>query len=183
MKYILIITLLLFISSENIFSQDNKVLEGIKSINIKFYVVHPWKKVVGTCNEPKIESLKLTGTKDFPISSSTFTVKCSLLNMKTGDANRDSHMLEVLGFPDYKEIIFSAISTQADKDLNYKFTGELNIKGKTKPINFSAKLTKDNSITLKGNFEILLSEFSVERPALLFVPISDTVKIEVEILL
>jgi hypothetical protein len=177
------LVLLFLLFSENIISQDNKGIEAIKSINIKFYVVHPWKKVVGTCNEPKIESLKLTGSKDFPTPLSPFTVKCTLLNMKTGDANRDSHMLEVLGFPDFKEIIFFVASTQTDKDLNYKFTGDLNIKGKTNPINFLAKLNKDNSYSIKGSFEILLSEFSVERPALLFVPISDTVKIEIEIML
>jgi hypothetical protein len=178
-----IIVILLFLFCGNIFSQDNKALEGIKSISIKFYVTHPWRKVVGICNEPKVESLKLSGNKEIPTISSPFSVKCSLLNMKTGDANRDSHMLEVLGYPETKEVIFSVASTHADKELNYKITGDLNIKGKSKPVVFSAKLIKETIPLVKGSFEILLSDFSVERPALLFVPINDTVKIEVEITL
>lgn len=180
-KNILVILLLLYCG--NLFSQDNKVLEGIKSISIKFYVTHPWKKVVGICNEPRVESLKLTGNKEIPTISSPFFVKCSLLNMKTGDANRDSHMLEVLGYPESKEVVFSVTSTQVDKELNYKISGDLSIKSKSKPVVFIAKLTKESTSLVKGSFEILLSEFSVDRPALLFVPINDIVKVEVEITL
>ena len=183
MKNFYFVILLLLLFSGNLFSQDNKALEGIKSISIKFYVTHPWKNVVGVCNEPKLESLKITGNKEIPTILSPFTVKCNLLNMKTGDSNRDSHMLEVLGYPDTKEIIFSVTSTGVDKDLNYKITGDLNIKGKTKSVNFLAKLSKEANILVKGSFEILLTEFSVDRPALLFVRISDKVKIEVEIVL
>ena len=183
MKKFLVVLLYLLLFSRNLFSQENKALEGIKSISIKFYVVHPWKKVVGVCNEPKVDSLKLTGSKEIPSISSPFLVKCSLQNMKTGDANRDSHMLEVLGYPESKEVVFSVANTQVDKDLNYKITGDLSIKGKSKSVVFSAKLTKETSTMVKGSFEILLSEFSVDRPALLFVPINDTVKIEVEITL
>jgi polyisoprenoid-binding protein YceI len=101
--------------------------------------------------------------------------------MKTGDSNRDSHMLEVLGYPESKEIVFSVTNTQVDKDLNYKISGDLIIKGKSKPIVFLAKLSKEGSFRVNGSFEILLSDYSVERPALLFVPIKDSVRVEVEI--
>lgn len=103
--------------------------------------------------------------------------------MKTGDANRDSHLMEVLGYPESKEIIFSVTSTQADKDMNYKISGDLTIKGKSKPIIFYVKLNKETSFVVNGNFEILLSDFLVERPALLFVPINDKVKVEVNIVI
>lgn len=183
MKYYYLIILLLFIFSETLFSQESKVADGIKYFNIKFYVTHPWKKVTGVCNEPKLESFKLVGSKDIPTISSPFIVKCSLLNMKTGDSNRDSHMLEVLGYPENKEIVFSVTNTQVDKDLNYRISGDLTIKSKSKPIVFLAKLSKEGSLRVNGGFEILLSDYSVERPALLFVPIKDNVKVEVEILL
>jgi hypothetical protein len=181
MKHFYILVVLLFSISETLFSQESKVTDGIKSFNIKFYVTHPWKKVTGVCNEPKLESFKLIGGKDIPTISSPFIVKCSLLNMKTGDSNRDSHMLEVLGYPENKEIVFSVTNTQADKDLNYKISGDLSIKGKSKPIVFLAKLSKEGSFRVNGSFEILLSDYSVERPALLFVPIKDSVRVEVEI--
>jgi hypothetical protein len=183
LKYYIYILLFILLSSQNVFSQENKITDGIKSITLKFYVTHPWKKVTGVCNEPKIESLKITGNKDFPTISSPFLVKCNLLNMKTGDANRDSHLMEVLGYPESKEIIFSVTSTQADKDMNYKISGDLTIKGNSKPIVFYVKLNKETSLVVSGNFDILLSDFLVERPALLFVPINDKVKIEVSIVI
>ncbi len=183
MKQYIYILLIILLFSQNVFSQENKIKDEIKSITLKFYVIHPWKKVTGVCNEPIIESLKISGNKDFPTVSSPFTVKCNLLNMKTGDANRDSHLLEVLGYPESKEIIFSVTSTQADKDMNYKISGDLTIKGKSKPIVFYVKLNKETSLVISGNFEILLSDFLVERPALLFVPINDKVKVEVSIVI
>ncbi len=183
LKQYIYIILFILLFSQKVFSQENKIKDEIKSITLKFYVTHPWKKVTGVCNEPKIESLKISGNKDFPTVSSPFTIKCNLLNMKTGDANRDSHLMEVLGYPESKEIIFSVTSTQADKDMNYKISGDLTIKGKSKPIVFYVKLNKEASIVVNGNFEILLSDFLVERPALLFVPINDKVKVEVNIVI
>ena len=178
MKYLFLI--FYFLSINTLFSQEST---KFISINLNFYVSHPWKKVIGTCNSIKIEKSKFILNAGTYIFSTPYNISCPLLNMKTGDTNRDSHMLEVLGYPESKEIIFNVLKVKPVSEKKYSLDSEISIKFTKK--NFLINVIEDPQKPgrLFGEFEILLSDFSVERPSLLFIPIEDKVRITFELIL
>ena len=172
---ILLITLVI---SNQVFTQENSKLTDI---SLKFFVTHPWKKVEGTCKEIKLDRSKITQSGNLFNLALPYNLSCPLINMKTGDTNRDSHMLEVLGYPNSKEITLNITKMKSLPDRKYSLEGELTINSNKKALILIVDEDSSKLGKFSGKFEILLSEFKVERPSLLFVPIDDKVKIEFEV--
>ena len=72
--------------------------------------------------------------------------------------------LEVFTYPD---VVFVS-SKITIKGENAFIDGKLTLHGITKEINTEAKLSLDNGFIASGTFSILLSDFGIERPSLLF---------------
>jgi len=61
---------------------------------------------------------------------------------------------------------------------NYQITGNLTIKGVTKKINTTASIRKfKNQLELIANFSVMLSDFEVRIPKIVFKKIDEEVKI------
>tara|TARA_B100000902_G_scaffold389952_1_gene438034 strand:+ start:1261 stop:1893 length:633 start_codon:yes stop_codon:yes gene_type:complete len=61
---------------------------------------------------------------------------------------------------------------------NYQITGNLTIKGVTKEINTTALIRKEkNKVELMSNFSVMLSDFGVKIPKIVFKKIDEEVKI------
>lgn len=180
-QYKLILIILLSLSlNQTINSQESTKLINV---NLKFYVTHPWKKVVGTCNDLKIDRNKISQNGPVFNISTPYNISCPLLKMKTGDSNRDSHMIEVLGFPSTKEISFNITKVKPNGDKKYLMDVDLTINSIKKMIQINVTEDSTKQGRIFGDFEVLLSDYSVERPSLLFVPIENKVKLEFEIFL
>jgi len=99
--------------------------------------------------------------------------------MDTGNQNRDSHMLEVLGYPTYKEILVEINPVKIQE--NTTFEGWITIKGIRKPIKSIASIEKQNNLYIvKGKANIVLTEFQIERPSLLGLAVEDLVEVNYE---
>ena len=60
----------------------------------------------------------------------------------------------------------------------HQITGNLTIKGVSKKINTIAEISKfDNQIKIKSDFSIMLSDFGVKIPKIVFKKIDEEVKI------
>lgn len=176
-----VLTFALYAQEENLSQKSNATFKELK---IQFFAEHLFKTVKGECKSPKIENLKIISKSGQVSAEVPFIVRCSILNMHTGDDNRDSHMWEVLGYPQHKEIQFLVEKLESATKTGYSFQGKLTIKGKTKPISFTAiSSRKNDTIKINAEFSILLSDFEVERPSVVFTSIKDKVKIEWEVLL
>ena len=140
---------------------------------IRFIVKHPFKTVYGQCKEIIVQEIEI----DNNLNIKPFRITIPYLKMDTGNQNRDSHMLEVLGYPTYKEILVEIKPVNIKE--NTTFEGWITIKGIRKPIKSTAIIEKQNNLYIvKGQVDILLSQFEIEKPSLLGLAVEDLVKVE-----
>ena len=86
--------------------------------------------------------------------------------------------LEVFNYPD---VVFVSSNISIKGEYAY-VNGKLTLHGVTKEIDTEAKLSLADGFIASGAFTILLSDFGIERPALLFKKINDDIKIEYRII-
>jgi polyisoprenoid-binding protein YceI len=91
----------------------------------------------------------------------------------SGNSNRDSHAMEVIdaiSFPDVK-FVSSAITQTGD---SLHVAGSLTFHGVTKEIVATGSAQwSQNRLRVQGAFDLSLTEFSIERPSLLMLPVED----------
>lgn len=145
---------------------------------VHFTAAHTLKTIPGVCETVNISDLQLKLEGDRPVLLRPATITIPVESMKTGISNRDSHMLEVLGFPKYKEIRAIVESITPGSQNHYKISGKLIIKGVEKPFESDAvSTTEGETVTLKGAFPVSLAAYGVEAPDLLFIKVQDRVDI------
>ena len=106
-------------------------------------------------------------------------VKISAFN--SGMASRDRQMLEVTDAVTHPTITFS--SSEMDyTDNGIVIKGKLQFHGITRDMQTVVKMTKNNNRTeYIGSFPILLEEYTIKRPSLLFVKVDNQVDIRFRI--
>jgi polyisoprenoid-binding protein YceI len=136
--------------------------------------LHSWQgvskdlKVATKWNEQKNE-----------IEQISIVVNVSTFN--SGLSSRDSHMMEVLDGLTYPRIIFSSSNVQYTSD-GIIVKGKLQFHGVEKLIETKVKLEKNNRRwVFSGYLPVLLEDYKVERPGLLFVKVDNLVKIDFQV--
>ena len=96
-------------------------------------------------------------------------------------SSRDSHMMEVLDGLTYPRIIFSSNSIQYTPD-GLLVKGKLQFHGVERMIETKVKLEKINrKWVFTGSLPVLLEDYKVERPSLLFVKVDNLIKIDFQV--
>ena len=96
-------------------------------------------------------------------------------------SSRDSHMMEVLDGLTYPRIIFSSNSVQYTSD-GILVKGKLQFHGVERMIETKVKQEKINRrLVFSGSLPVLLEDYKVERPGLLFVKVDNLVKIDFQV--
>ena len=110
------------------------------------------------------------------------SISVPLSTFSSGNDNRDSNMLVYCKAFDFPNINFQSTSIKVQEN-TLEIEGRIEFAGKEKEIKTSAKLNglDNNLFAIEGELDILLSEFEVERPSLLFVEIENLVKIKYSI--
>ena len=110
------------------------------------------------------------------------SISVPLSTFSSGNDNRDSNMLVYCRAFDFPNINFQSTSIKV-KGSALEIEGKIEFAGEEKDIKTNAKLNSldNNFFAIEGELDILLSEFKVERPSLLFVEIEDLVKIKYSI--
>ncbi|HZV13508.1 MAG TPA: YceI family protein, partial [Candidatus Kapabacteria bacterium] len=134
--------------------------------------VHPLHKIEATSNnvqykvemDPASHAIKsVSGTVDVTTFSS-------------GNSNRDSHAMEVIDALDYPDASFtsdSVVSKGGSGDSLW-VKGKMTFHGVTKNVTIPVE-TKwtQNRLDVSGSFDVTLTEFNIERPSLLMIPVED----------
>ncbi|RRB10204.1 YceI family protein [Larkinella knui] len=95
------------------------------------------------------------------------------------NTNRDSHALEKMEALKYPKVTFTSNDIQ-QQGTNLTVKGNLTFHGVTKPVVIQGTRQDDNSqVTVKGDFDINLSDYKVEKPSLMMVPVDEKVKLKV----
>ncbi|MDO8520238.1 MAG: YceI family protein [Deltaproteobacteria bacterium] len=168
---------LLFFLPAPAFSLDYSIVPG-KGI-IRFTSVAPMETVKGETGET-------LGTVSFDpanLANARGTFSVNAASFKTGNRLRDRNMrnsfLEVARFPritfDFKNVPGGSLAN-----------GTLTLHGVSlqKKIPVHVKWDKEGkTLSVKSDFAIQLSEFGIERPKILWLRLSDQVKVDVDLLL
>ena len=146
---------------------------------VTFYVKHPFKRVAGDASSIIASGLDIRKVEGIFVLGGPVQIDTAVAGLRTGNTNRDAHMLEVLGYPQYKQVRVVLLRSRARDAGHYHLEGRITVKGVERPFAGTAAITeqKGGVVDVRGEFVIKLSEFGVERPALLFYRIEDAVRI------
>ena len=146
----------------------------IENSLITYFGVHYLHKWQGSTSD-------VNGVVSYDKASEQYecSISVPLSTFVSGNDNRDSNMLVYCKAFDFPNINFQSTSIKV-KGNTLEIDGRIEFAGKEKKIKTNAKLNSldNNLFAIEGELDILLSEFEVERPSLLFVEIEDLVKIK-----
>jgi len=144
---------------------------------ITYFGVHYLHKWEGSTSD-----VKGVVSYDKNIDQYECSISVPLNTFSSGNDNRDSNMLVYCKAFDFPNINFQSTSIKVNES-TLEIEGKIEFAGEEKEIKTNAKLNSldNNFFAIEGELDILLSEFKVERPSLLFVEIEDLVKIKYSI--
>ncbi len=169
MRLFLLLFLIYFSFINCLFSQNVVLSNETKYSNISYLLKHPAHNVYATSKnlEVKIEYDKVNNK----IINAIARVKVNTFDSQ--NSNRDSHAMELIEALKYPYSQFKSTKIEYQKDSLFIF-GNLTFHGITRSVQIKGKQWIENQkLKIKGEFEISLESFNVERPKLLFVPTSD----------
>ena len=141
---------------------------------ITYFGVHYLHKWEGSTSD-----VKGVVSYDKNIDQYECSISVPLSTFSSGNDNRDSNMLVYCRAFEFPNINFQSTSIKVNES-TLEIEGKIEFAGEEKEIKTNAKLNSldNNLFAIEGELDILLSEFKVERPSLLFVEIEDLVKIK-----
>jgi polyisoprenoid-binding protein YceI len=167
-----VLALWLFISSAITEAQTKQVALLKDESSITYRIVHPLHEIEATSKDATYQ-LEIDPAKKEIVSVSA-TVDVTTFD--SGNSNRDSHAMEVIDAISYPEVSFVSSSVTETGD-SLKVTGKLTFHGVTKDIVAMAtsKWSVDK-IEVRGSFVLSLTDFKIERPSLLMIPVEDALR-------
>ena len=114
-------------------------------------------------------------------------VKAGIVEFNSGNSSRDGNMLEVTEAAKYPYVEFASDSVRKggmdDKGQQlWRVFGRLSFHGVKKPVNFLVRpLIGGGKVRIEGIFDISLTEFKIERPSLLMIPVDDALQIRISV--
>lgn len=180
MKFRSLIFLILFSGISSIHSETFRVLDS----GIRFVAIHPFKTVHADCGGVAISPDHYTVNEsiglEFPKS---IRIEFPVQEIRSGDKSRDEHIAESLGYPKYKTVQFESKQIIL-KGESLTVLGILTVNGIGKEIKSLANVRRiGQEIRIEGSFQVLMSDFNVEPPSLLFAVAKQEVTIEYEFVL
>ena len=164
---------LLFSSAVLVFAQNLSFQQGS---------VMAHTEVFGESNiNPKTTFLHSKLTMDSGVESIKGDLVLDLASLKSDNEKRDEHMYETLKVKAHPSTSFKiqAITKEAD---GYHIAGMLTLNQKPQEINTKADISeKDGLISLKGDFQIKLTDFGLEPPTMLFLTVRDLIDIHYDV--
>ena len=160
-----------------LFSSLIAIEYDIKGSQITYYGNHYLHKWEGSTSQ-------VNGSLEYNITTNQYScsVAIPINTFSSGNDSRDSNMLIYCKAYDFPNVSFESKSIQVDNS-SINIEGIIEFAGVKKVIKTKARLNnlQDSEFFIEGEFEILLSEFGIERPSLMFVKIEDSVKIKYSI--
>ena len=145
--------------------------------SVKYSMVHKLHSWEGVSKELKVAT-KWNEQKN-EIEQISIVVNVATFN--SGLSSRDSHMMEVLDGLTYPRVLFSSSNIQYTPD-GILVKGKLQFHGVERMIETKVKLEKQNrKLVFSGSLPVLLEDYKVERPGLLFVKVDNLVKIDFQV--
>ncbi|MGH9587414.1 MAG: YceI family protein [Acidobacteriaceae bacterium] len=143
---------------------------------LTYHITHPIHHVSGISHAAKGKGICQAGRCNFLIAA-------PVKSFQTGDSNRDLHMLEATRGAQFPMVIVRAQfpSSEIDSptlyaDIQVQFSGQT---AQYKHVAFQ-RTTQDGNVEIKGTIPATCSDFKIQRPSFLTVPISNEIPITVD---
>lgn len=163
-------------------SPEAKTLTArVPGSTLTYTLKHPMHTVVGVHAQPQCTVALPEGAAADSVGAS-LSCRAAVSGFDSGNENRDSHMLETVEALDYPEVAFSGKTTERTST-GWKVSGSLTFHGTTRPLQMELRSDATNGqLRLCGSFDIRLEDFAIERPRLLFVPVAESLRVDVDLL-
>lgn len=113
--------------------------------------------------------------------SITGTVTVAVTGLASDNTDRDEHMHEAIASKSFPEATYTFTSVTAN-DQGYAIEGTMTLHGVSKPVTLQATLTDSgDTLAMKGSGTILMSDFGIEPPTLLFLTVRDQVDLAFDV--
>jgi hypothetical protein len=172
MKKMLIAVVLLALP--NLFAADSQWV--LKESTLTYRVSHPLHQTDGVSHAARGKAICHAGQCDFLIAVPVKT-------FDSGDSNRDLHMLQVTRGAEFPMVTVrtrlpesASASSTIKADLEIQFAGQT---AQYKQVLFQV-VTKGNESHISGTIPATLSDFKIEPPSLLTLPVKNEVPIHVD---
>ena len=148
----------------------------LQESTLAYHVTHPLKQTEGTSHAAKGKGICHAGECDFLIA-------VPVKSFDSGDSNRDLHMLQVVRGGEFPLITVrthlpesaQSLST-IPADLEIQFAGQT-VQYKQVPFQ---KSTQGGDTVITGTIPLTLSDFKIEPPTLLTMPVKNDIPVRVE---
>lgn len=149
----------------------------ITQATLTYHVSHPLHQVEGVSRDVRGKGVCQAGQCDFLIAA-------PVKSFNSGDSNRDLHMLEVARGAEFPMIVVrthlpeTAIKAgTGHADLEVQFAGQT---ATYKQVAFQL-VQQGDEIKLSGTIPMTLSDFKIDPPELLMMPVKNEIPVRVEI--
>ncbi len=166
----ILVFLLNFAACHAVVGQELSVKWLKDSTAVSYKLVHPLHLIEATSKEVTFDMRIDTTRKEITSVSASVDVT----TFDSGNSSRDSHAMEVVDAITYPDVVFKSTGVRAHGD-TCSITGSLSFHGITKTIIAEIlPIWSANRMHVNGYFGFTLSDFKIERPSLLMIPVKDT---------
>ncbi len=136
---------------------------------VTYRLVHPLHVIDATSRAVQFQARVDPDKKEI----SSVSASVDVTTFDSGNSNRDSHAMEVVDALTYPDVQFASISVAEHND-SIIVTGNLTFHGITKAVTMKGIARWSAAeVDVNGAFDLSLTEFKIERPALLLIPVED----------
>jgi hypothetical protein len=143
---------------------------------LTFHVSHPLHQVDGVSHAARGKGVCHAGQCDFLIAA-------PIKSFNSGDSNRDLHMLQVTRGGQFPMISVrtslpenASASATINADLVVEFAGQI---ARYTQVPFQ-QVTQGNETSISGTIPATLSDFKIDPPSLLTIPVKNPIPVRVE---
>jgi hypothetical protein len=169
---LVLITVLLFVGSGASRAQL-KAHQSIKDeTSVTYMLSHPLHEMEATSKDALFVVFLNPGGN----AVDSVTAQVDVMTFDSGNSNRDSHAMEVIDAISFPDVVFSSNGVTRHGD-SLVVSGMLTFHGVTKQIvaGMATAWTQDQ-LQVQGGFTVSLTEFKIDRPSLLMIPVSDSLR-------
>jgi polyisoprenoid-binding protein YceI len=151
-------------------------LKGVDSIKdstaVTYHLDHPLHTIEATSTDASFHA-EIDSASN---SISSVKAHVDVMTFNSGNSNRDSHAMEVIDALTYPDVSFSSTKIDTAGD-GLAVTGNVTFHGITKEVVATVVPRRTHEIlSVTGGFNLSLTDFKIDRPSLLMVPVGDTLR-------
>jgi hypothetical protein len=143
---------------------------------LSYHMSHPMHQVDGVSHAAR-------GKGTCHAGQCSFLIAAPVKSFDSGDTNRDLHMLQTTRGAEFPMVVVRTIFPEAetaaatiDVDLDVEFAGQ---KAHYSHVQFQ-RTTQGNEVRISGTIPSTCSDFKIDRPSFLTVPIKNEIPVKVD---